>query len=272
MARWFASSRGAKVIAYEKTGHGRPVVFLHSGLADRSMWEPQRAAFAAHYTCYFVDSPGYGGSDSPPSPFSYPASNVEFIEEIVREPAALVGSSYGAGIAFETALIAPEWTGPLVLTGQSHVAGLEPSAELQALWRDADAAWERGDRNRAVEIEIEGWVDGRGRPGGQADEAVRDYFTAVNRAIWERHAAHPLPELLPGPTHDYTRVQQPVLLMDGPYDLPDVHASSQALFNRLPNAEYVSIAGAAHFPNRERPDEFNRVVLDFLDRTWGSAG
>jgi 3-oxoadipate enol-lactonase len=272
MAHWFADSRGARVIAYDKVGHGRPVVFLHSGLADRSMWEPQFKPFASRYTCYFLDSPGYGASANPPSPFSYPAAITRFIEEAVQSPAALVGSSYGAGMAFETALIAPEWTGPLVLASQSTVEGSEPSAALRAVWRDADAAWDVGDRDRAVEIEIEAWVDGHGRPGGKADQAVRDYFTSVNRAIWERHAASPPPELLPAPEVDYARIKQPVLLIDGPYDFPDVHATSQALRRRLPDVEYVSIAGTAHFPSRERPDEFNRVVMEFLDRTWGREG
>jgi pimeloyl-ACP methyl ester carboxylesterase len=272
MAQRFAYSRGAKVIAYDKIGSGRPVVFLHSGLADRSMWEPQVQAFAERYTCYFVDSPGYGESADPPSPFSYPAAIADFIKEIVQEPAAVVGSSYGAGMAFETALIAPEWTGPLVLVSQSSVEGSEPSAALRVIWNDADAAWDAGDRDRAVEIEIEGWVDGHGRAGGKADTEVRDYFTRVNRAIWERQAEAPQLELLPAPEVDYAGLQQPVLLIDGPYDFSDVHATSQALLQRLPYAEYVSIADTAHFPSRERPDEFNRVVLDFLNRTWGNAG
>ncbi len=259
------------MIAYETAGAGPPVVFLHSGLANRTMWEPQVAAFAARYTCYLVDSPGYGESDEPPSPFSYENAIARFIEETVGQRAAMVGSSYGAGICFETALVAPDWTGPLVLTdGIIEMEG-EPSAALKSIWTEADAAWERGDRDRAVEIETEGWVDGQGRPEGKAAPNVRDYFTRANRAIWERQEAHPRPELLPGPEHEFERIQQPVLLIDGPYDLAEAHRSNRMLLERLPQAEYVSIPGTAHFPSYEQPEEYNRIVLEFLDRTWGAA-
>jgi pimeloyl-ACP methyl ester carboxylesterase len=269
MAHRSEQRRIPTVIAYDRIGDGPPIVFLHSGLANRTMWEPQVAAFSARYTCYLVDSPGYGDSEDPPSPFSYENAIARFIEEQVGQRAAMIGSSYGAGICFETALIAPDWTGPLVLTdGIIELEG-KPSAVLRAIWTDADAAWERGERERAVEIETEGWVDGQGRPEGTAAPNAREYFTRANRAVWERQEAHPRPELLPGPEHEFERIQQPVLLIDGPFDVPDAHMSNRILLERLPRAEYVSIPGAAHFPSYEQPADFNRIVLEFLDRTWG---
>jgi pimeloyl-ACP methyl ester carboxylesterase len=262
-------SEESTLIAFDKTGVGPPVVFLHSGLANRTMWEPHLAALSAHYTCYLVDSPGYGESGDPPSPFSYAEAIAEFVMRFVGQRAAMIGSSYGAGICFETALVAPEWIGPLVLVdGIIEMEG-EPSAALRAIWNEADAAWERGERDRAIAIEIEGWVDGQGRPEGQAATKVRDYFARVNRAIWERHDAHPLPELLPGPEHEFGRIPQPVLLIDGPYDLEEAHRSNRILLNHLPRAEYVSIPDTAHFPSYEQPEAFNRIVLEFLNRTWG---
>ncbi len=105
-------------------------------------------------------------------------------------------------------------------------------------------------------------------PGRQIRRCVRT-SPGVNRAIWERHSAAPLPELLPGPEIEPERIAQPVLLIDGVYDFPDVLASNQTLLGRLPTAEYVQFAESAHFPSFEQPAEFNRVVLEFLDRTWG---
>lgn len=259
------------MIAYDKIGSGRPVLFLHSGLANRAMWQPQLAAFSERYICFAIDLPGYGESSTPDDAFSYPAEIAQFIERQVGEPAALVGSSYGASQALLTALSAPEWTGPLVLASSTILRPAQASAELEAVWTDADAAWERGERERANEIEIEGWIDGQGRPGGQAAPAVRAYFQAANRAIWERHDAHPLPDQLPEPEILPATVRQPVLLIDGPYDFADVRQSNQALIEHLPAATYVSIPDTAHFPSYERPAEFNRIVLEFLDRTWGAT-
>ena len=45
----------------------------------------------------------------------------------------------------------------------------------------------------------------------------------------------------------------------------------RSLVERLPNANYVSIADTAHFPSFEQPELFNRSALEFLDRTWGAS-
>lgn len=258
------------MIAFDKRGSGKPVLFLHSGLANRTMWKPQLDAFAERYTCYALDLPGYGESSTPDEAFSYPVEIARFIEQNVGQPAALVGSSYGASKVLLTAAAAPEWSGPLVLADSAIMRPEAASPELTDVWTNADAAWERGERERANEIEIEGWVDGWGRPGGRAAPAVRDYFLSTNRAIWERHDAHPLPDQLPDPQVIPELIQQPVLLIDGPYDLIDVRQSNRVLQQQLPDATYVSIADTAHFPSYERPEEFNRIVIEFLDRTWGA--
>lgn len=258
------------MLAFDSIGSGPPVLFLHSGLADRHMWQPQLSAFSERYRCYTLDLPGYGESETPPGPFSYPVEIARFIEETIGQPAALVGSSFGASRVLETALVAPNWTGPLVMAGSAILRPEQTSPALEAVWTEADAAWERGEHELANEIEIEGWVDGKGRRAGRAAPEVREYFLRVNRSIWERHDAHPVPEQLPGLAIEPERIEQPVLLIDGPYDFPDVRESNRALLRRLPHASYVSIAETAHFPSYERPDEFDRIVLEFLERTWGS--
>ena len=42
-----ATINGAR-IHYERAGTGLPVIFLHAGIADLRMWEPQVTAFAKH--------------------------------------------------------------------------------------------------------------------------------------------------------------------------------------------------------------------------------
>ena len=44
----FAEINGAQIY-YEIAGAGQPVVFVHAGIADRRMWDPQFEAFAARY-------------------------------------------------------------------------------------------------------------------------------------------------------------------------------------------------------------------------------
>ena len=42
-------------------------------------------------------------------------------------------------------------------------------------------------------------------------------------------------------------------------------AAADLLEEEIPNVSKTVMAGAAHLPNMERPGEFNRLVLDFLE-------
>jgi pimeloyl-ACP methyl ester carboxylesterase len=51
-------------------------------------------------------------------------------------------------------------------------------------------------------------------------------------------------------------------LYDG--DMPDILASADLLHHGIAGARKVVLPGVAHVPNMERPEQFNRLVLDFL--------
>ncbi|MBA2395329.1 MAG: hypothetical protein H0V70_21580 [Ktedonobacteraceae bacterium] len=59
-------------------------------------------------------------------------------------------------------------------------------------------------------------------------------------------------------------IHVPTLTIIGDLDDPFVLKGNNRLATEIPKARQVVIAGTAHFPNMERPDEFNRLVLDFL--------
>ncbi|HXM70490.1 MAG TPA: alpha/beta fold hydrolase, partial [Thermoanaerobaculia bacterium] len=49
-------------IHYTRSGAGYPVVFLHAGVADSRMWEPQAAGLGGHFDVIAPDMRGYGKS------------------------------------------------------------------------------------------------------------------------------------------------------------------------------------------------------------------
>ena len=59
-------------------------------------------------------------------------------------------------------------------------------------------------------------------------------------------------------------IRVPVLVTAGDLDVADVHALADRFERELPNVRRTTIAGAAHLPSMERPEEFERLVLDFL--------
>ena len=63
----------------------------------------------------------------------------------------------------------------------------------------------------------------------------------------------------------FAELKMPMLVVVGELDMPDIHEIADLLLTADPNAEKVVIEGAAHMVNMEKPEEFNRVVLEYLE-------
>jgi pimeloyl-ACP methyl ester carboxylesterase len=61
-------------------------------------------------------------------------------------------------------------------------------------------------------------------------------------------------------------IRVPVLIIVGEFDEPELTGrAADLMMETFPNArKKVLIKNAAHLPSMERPDEFNRHVLEFL--------
>ena len=52
--------------------------------------------------------------------------------------------------------------------------------------------------------------------------------------------------------------------MVGAEDIEDIRRAAELLAAEITGARLETIAGAGHLPSLERPDELNRLLLDFL--------
>ncbi len=85
---------------------------------------------------------------------------------------------------------------------------------------------------------------------------LRDHARAVR---WDQRG---------GGRSDATRCRElevPVLIVHGAEDIRP-HWAVDSLYQTLPDAQRVSLAGAGHLPWVENPDEFHRTVTGFLTR------
>lgn len=94
------------------------------------------------------------------------------------------------------------------------------------------------------------------RPGCPRRTGRRRQQRAVTdvRAIWPVWGAQDRLETLRVPT----------LLVVGERDRTELADLVEQLARDLPDARLETIAGAGHLPSLERPDELNRLLLDFL--------
>lgn len=251
-------------IHYEREGVGLPVIFLHAGVADSRMWEPQVAAFARHFDVVRPDTRGFGKSPLPPAPWSPVEDLLALIDELTLKPAHLVGCSMGGSTTIDFALDHPERVSKLVLVG-SGITGLSARQEHEHLFAAAEAAFQGGDLARLNEEEMYLWLDGPTRPHGYVKQPLRDLFLDMNRlALHSDFEKWPPRRADPPSLERLSEITAPVLVVVGERDVPTTLDAADLLMESVPRARKAVIHDAAHLPNLEHPEEFNRLVMDFL--------
>lgn len=251
-------------IHYERSGTGFPLLLIHAGIADSRMWEPQANAFANEFDMIRPDMRGFGDSELPPVPYSTRADLVGLLDHLGVDRAHVVGCSMGGTAAIDLALEYPERVARLVLVG-SGVSGSNLGQADKALFAEVEAADKAGDIDAANRAEVRLWVDGPRRPEGSAPAAVRDLVLDMNgRAFLSDFASAPQQKLDPPAIGRLHEIAAPTLVIVGDEDLPHAAANAKVITSNIPDSRTVVIKDAAHLPSLERPEDFNRVLRDFL--------
>jgi len=264
----FADLNGAR-IRYEVQGQGQPLVLIHAGIANLTMWDDQVDVFTEFFQVIRYDIRGWGESMEPPGPYSDYEDLRALLDHLQVDRAAIVGVSFGGGIAIDFALAYPDRVSALVLVG-SALNGYDAteddwSGELLQKDKALDEAYEQGDKARAAELGVQIWVDGLYRQPTEVDPDFRARALALMLHTFE------LPDgegerqpLEPPSVCRLQEMNQPTLVVIGELDVPEMFSVVDMLQNEISNARKVIMVGATHLPNMEKPAEFNRIVLDFL--------
>jgi pimeloyl-ACP methyl ester carboxylesterase len=259
---------------HEVAGAGPPVVLIHEGICDSRMWDPQWESFQRSHRVVRLDLRGFGRSPYVPGTFSHPADVIALLDELELGPAALVGVSLGGGVALQVAVARPDLVSALVLVG-SGIRGHDWSEEITRAWEEEEAAFERRDFDAAVEVNLRTWVDGPHRSPDEVDPEVRRKVGEMQRRALELYAdggAAAEEEALVVDIGDRLgEISVPTLVLVGDLDVPDMQTIAARLLREIPDARGATIAGAAHAPTMERPDEFGELVLGFLDEAGQGA-
>jgi pimeloyl-ACP methyl ester carboxylesterase len=259
------------ILHHEVTGDGPVVVLLHPGFADSRIWEPQWRSWSDRFRLVRFDFPGYGRSPIGEMPLRPAHDVLALFGQLGIEQAMLVGASFGGGVALELAVARPELVSALVLVGAATPEAEEAAPEVAEYVTRLETAFEDEGVDAAVETAMRMWVDGPERSPGQVDPDVRAAIAAMQRDAFVNMDAVPEEEwsqeqLVTGLHERLGEISVPTLVVVGELDQPFIRAEADVFASRIAGALLEVMAGTAHAPSIERPEQFDALVLPFLAR------
>jgi pimeloyl-ACP methyl ester carboxylesterase len=275
MQKGFAEVNGT-TLYYEVAGAGRPLVLNHGGLVDHHLWDDQFAAFAQYFKVIRYDLRGYGASGmlkSGMQPYSLERDLYSLLQFLGIEKTAMLGLSLGGALSTDFTLQYPEMVDALITVG----AGLngfdidDPGEDLIKKFAAMEEAFKRGDIARSVEISLQIWTDGPYRTPEQVDPQARERVRVMTTHNYERgddksEDVEPQ-QMQPPAAGRLAEIHVPTLVIVGGQDAEIIQTIADTLVKGIAGAKKVTIPGTAHHPNVEKPQEFNQVVIDFLQHS-----
>lgn len=252
---------------YEVAGIGTPLVMVHAGVADSRQWDNEFAYFSHRNQVIRYDMRGYGKSEPVDGEFSHMSDLVSLLDALgVHGPIIIMGCSMGGGLAMDFALTYPARVKALIMV-DSGPSGLELDVPTPSKFADADKAYESGDLDLLAEIETQIWFDGMGRTPEQVNLTMRNLLYEMNRLALS-HEVKGLGKRLPNTeTPAFDRLESlniPVLIIVGSHDTPYILAAADYIKEKVKLANNIIIEDAAHLPNMDQPQEFQRAIEKFL--------
>ena len=262
----FANNGGARLY-YETAGSGSPFVMIHAGVADNRLWNNEFAYFANSHRVLRHDMRGYGKSEPVDGEFNHMTDLVAVLDTLdFHESLIMMGCSMGGGLAMDFTLTHQSRVKALIMVC-SAPSGLELDVPTPAKFAEAEKAFEAGDLDLTCELETQIWFDGMDRTPEQVNQEMRKLVYEMNRKALA-YEAMKLGKRVPNTeTLAFDRLADlkiPVLVIVGAQDNPFIQGAADYMAENIPSAKKVKMEDAAHLPNLDHPEEFQRIVSDFL--------
>lgn len=242
-----------------------PLILLPSLAATALVWRPNIAALSARRRCYAVDVIGQPGRSIAVRPIAeateYGAWLNQLMDGLNVPRAAFVGCSFGAFLAAQQALLAPERVERLALIGP-------PGVFAAMSWRTVLAMRSSRLRRRLCRL------FGRPEPSAAAVLHAGAAPAHAEDAAWRRLMALTMaeaPALSVTATRVFTRadlarISAPMLLLLGEYErLYDPAATLRRARSLKPGLQAEIVPGADHIAAMAQPERVNARLLRFLD-------
>ena len=262
----------------EIDGEGPPLVLLHGFTGSAETWRILVSRMRSRWRTVAVDLPGHGRSDSPGDPARYALPRfaddlARTLDELSIDRTALLGYSLGGRSAIRFAVRHPARVSALVL--ESTSAGIVDLAQRNAR-ATSDAELAAFIEREGIDAFVARWET---LPLWDSQAALSADARAALRAKRLRNDPHGLANSLRGAgagavttlTDELRTIEAPTLLIAGALDEKYV-AAAKHLAGAIPGARVSVVENAGHAVHLERPEEFGRIVDDFLLDRGASVG
>ena len=251
---WAASVDGMNIHS-TSTGSGKAtLVLVHGWTCDASSWDAQVPVLAKRYRVITLDLPGHGRSGAPKDgKFSMDlfARAVEAVRAEARaDKIVLVGHSMGAPVIRQYARLYP-----------GHVAGLiavDGPLDMRGFGNGFKPPSLTGPEGLKAR---EGMIRGMFTP--QTPPALQQKILAMMLKAPEATAVGAMGSILDPALRKADVTPMPALAIwaGTNQQVPDVEETKKI----LPHYSQTQVAGTGHFVMMEKPEEFNRLVVSFVD-------
>lgn len=256
-------------IAYNIEGSGDPVILIGGYTMVKESWMLQAEELGKYFRVITFDNRGVGQTTIPAGPFTVAdmaADTVGLMDSLGLDSAHIFGVSMGGLIAQVLALDYPERVKKVTLGCTTHGGrhAVQPEKEvMEALAKASDPSIsvDEAIRMRLPIILFEKFIQ-------EEPERVEE-FVQTSKQYW------PTPEGAMGQFGALSvfnskrrlgEITCPVLVITGSEDRMMPPDNSRLLAEGIPGAELYMVDEAGHSFFYEKPEEVNRVLIDFFKK------
>lgn len=254
-------------VYYEREGKGDAVLLLHAGLQDHTMWAEQVKVLSKHFEVITADLPYHGNTTGNDTTILIADVVKILLDSLHIQKTSIAGLSMGAYSCMDFLLAYPNRVNKAIFIA-GGVNGFEnPADTISEYWYPLfKKALEDKDTVLAAKEFTRAWAEGIYRKGDSLKAPVSQYIYKASLNTMRQHQVAGWPKFQEEPPaiKKIGGIKSAVLIIDGDKDLPAITDNAVYMEKNIPGAKRVLMKDVAHMLNMEKPEELNKLMMDFL--------
>jgi len=230
--------RGHDVFTFQWSKRGEPLVILHGGLSHSEKTKKYLLpAVKRNFKVFAYDRTGHGRTANQKGSFHFNFQTKEliaFLEDVVKEPAHLIGISDGANIAIMTAIARPELIRSVVSIGGNTTA-----SQIRMKFGKPEVSAESQAEHDRISPD-------------HPSELIKKVATAFK--VWKSEPSIAITKL--------AKIKCPVLVLAGDDDVISAK-ESEKIYQAITNARLAIVPGSSHAVIKEKTELVQALLKDF---------